>query len=76
MKPKLETKEITLGHAEIISMPERAVVHEHKATGAKYTAFAFAFPDGTPATIVITKGIRSKWQPSQDVRKIIIEFTQ
>lgn len=50
------------------------VVHEHKESQAKYIAFPFTFPDGYPATLVLTKGTRGKWIPKDEIERILIEF--
>lgn len=70
----METKEIKLGECVVIEMPVRAIVNTHKETQAKFTAFGFAFPDGYPGTLVVTKGIKTEWLPGKQIKRIIIEF--
>lgn len=70
----LAQKEIQLGHVETIEIPKKTIVHEHAESKAKYTAFSFVFPDGYPGTIVITKGIRTPWNPHKDLKRILFEF--
>jgi hypothetical protein len=57
-----------------LDIPKKTNVFEDKVTGVKTMAMRIQFPDFTEGILSVTKLNRSKWNPIDDVKSIIINF--
>lgn len=66
--------EVVKQRMEVIQVPEKLPTIADKRTGAKSIYFPFKFGDGKPGHLILTKGIKTLWEPSEDIVSITIKF--
>lgn len=61
---------------EEVIIPNRLQTFEDKKTGVRTVSFPFTFPDGTPGISSITRLKKGAWEPSDDIKSVIINFNE
>lgn len=61
---------------EEIIIPDKMSTFEDKKTKAKTVAFPIVFPKGKNGALMITKLEKNGWNPSEDIKSIIINYNE
>lgn len=59
---------------EELVIPNKLQTFEDKKTGVRTVSFPFTFPGGTPGIASITRLKKGVWEPSEDIKSVIINF--
>ena len=57
-----------------IDIPDKLIPLMDKRTGAKSIFFPFMFPDGMAGHLILVKGVKMGWNPSDDINDVKITF--
>ena len=71
--PKIQSK-VNLDKAWEIHIPPILTPAVDERTRAKSIAFPIKFPDGYNGHLIVVKGVRMGWEPSEDISTIVINF--